>query len=157
MFVLDDFLTDFQIQKIYNRNLPYDHTLYPKEELECFYPFFDEAKKHFDFSECIGYEVWRQRNPQNLGWHYDHDEILLQTEDVFSWPICTIVYYIRVCDILGGNLLFRDGTSIKPLQNRLVIFGPGIEHAVDEMFTVDGHRDSILINPWTYEIKNPVG
>jgi hypothetical protein len=156
MLILDNFLTDSQVQKIYDANLDYhNYFLQSKEDLECLHPLLEEASKHFDFSKCVGYEVWDQSNPKNLEWHYDKDEILFDKEGIQSWPICTIIYYIRVHDIHGGNLLLEDGTSIEPIQNRLVIFGPGIEHAVEDMFTVDGNRDSIIINPWTYKIGTP--
>lgn len=155
MFILDDVLTDSQVKQIHDGNINYgNYFLQPKEEIECLIPLLNEAEKHFDLSECIGYEVWKQNNPE-LGWHKDKDEVLYKEEKTFLYPICTLVYYLRIEKILGGKLLFEDGTSIKPLQNRLVMFGPGIEHAVDEMFTVDGHRDSIIINPWACDIRSP--
>jgi hypothetical protein len=155
MFILDDVLTDLQVKEILDANINYhNYYLQPKEDIECLNPLLDKAKKHFDLSECIGYEVWSQNNPE-LGWHMDKDEILFKQEGINSFPICTLVYYIRIENILGGKLLFENGTSIKPLQNRLVIFGPGIRHAVDEMFTVDGRRQSIIINPWDYVIRSP--
>ena len=155
MFILDDVLTDSQVKQIYDGDIDYgNYFLQPKEDIECLIPLLDEAEKHFDLSECIGYEVWRQRNPKLL-WHTDKDEVLFTEEKITVHPICTLVYYLSVEKILGGKLLIKDGPSINPITNRLVIFGPGIVHAVDEMFTVDGHRHSIIINPWACEIRSP--
>ena len=157
MFILDNVLTYSQVKQILEDDIEYgNYFLQQKEDIECLIPLLDEAEKHFDFSKCIGYEVWRQKNPK-LGWHKDKDEYLHDQEKIDRYPICTLVYYLRVEKILGGKLLIKDGPSIKPIQNRLVIFGPGIEHAVDEMFTVDGHRHSIIINPWDCEIGSPWG
>ena len=44
----------------------------------------------------------------------------------------------------GGELIVED-TIITPKENRVVIFGPGLIHKVNEF---EGQRVSLSINPW---------
>ena len=61
----------------------------------------------------------------------------------------TCVYYLSIKDLKGGNLL-TENEVIKPVENRLVCFSPGICHSV-EPFT--GERVSLIMNPWNYKIN----
>ena len=49
-------------------------------------------------------------------------------------------------DLQGGKLEFEDGRKITPKTNRLVVFGPGIRHNVEENYI--GDRISLALNPW---------
>ena len=58
-----------------------------------------------------------------------------------------MVYYPYVDeDLKGGRLEFEDGQMITPKTNRLVVFGPGIRHNVEENYI--GDRISLALNPW---------
>ena len=110
------------------------------------YQFIDKiidiASKYFDMPGYIGYEM--HKNTISLGYHHDKDEMLYATTGIFSFPLCSIVYYPHIQNLRGGELRFEDVT-IKPITNRLVMFESSLPHLVAEH---TGTRISIGINPW---------
>jgi len=103
--------------------------------------------KYIDISSAIGYETWIRINTRPAGWHCDQDDRLNLTQNKTSYPLCTMVYYPFVAnDLEGGRLEFEDGRIIEPKTNRLVVFGPGIRHNVEENFV--GDRIAFALNPW---------
>ncbi len=115
----------------------------------------DTAAAYFPLAGIQGYETWchdntRPESDNNYKWHYDKNEYKWQNNKKLVFPIFTAVIYLKVSDLKGGNLLFEDGVSIKPKENRLVLFGPGVKHRVEE-FT--GKRFSLSINPWTTKLE----
>jgi hypothetical protein len=103
--------------------------------------------KYIDISSAIGYETWIRINTRPAGWHCDQDDRLNLTQNKTSYPLCSMVYYPFVADDLeGGRLEFEDGRIIEPKTNRLVVFGPGIRHNVEEDYI--GDRISFALNPW---------
>ncbi len=103
--------------------------------------------KYIDISSAIGYETWIRINTRPAGWHCDQDDRLNLTQNKTSYPLCSMVYYPFVADDLeGGRLVFEDGRIIEPKTNRLVVFGPGIRHNVEEDYI--GDRISFALNPW---------
>lgn len=103
------------------------------------------VSKFFDLSSMIGFEYWVNYNA-GAGWHYDTDES--NTEGKF--PICSIVYYPKV-DLISGGHFITEQVSIKPKQNSLLCFSPGIHHCVEKF---EGQRVSLAINPWSYKVKS---
>lgn len=104
----------------------------------------EESKKYYNFSTYIGYEFWTQNNSRPLNWHYDKDELLWSDTGIFSFPICSIVYYVSIENLKGGKIIL-DEDSITPKEDRLIIFPPKTFHFVEEF---EGKRTSILVNPW---------
>mgnify|MGYP003125585974 CR=1 FL=1 len=102
------------------------------------------ASQFVNLEECIGYEFWTQKNTRPSIWHCDKDEQLKFNENILSFPLCSIVYYLIVENLKGGKLLIEDDI-ITPKTNRLVIFSPKKYHYV-EPYT--GTRISMLVNPW---------
>ena len=125
---------------------------------------------YFNLSSCGGYEYWLHENTKPPTWHIDCDEKMKRESDTMSFPLCSIVYYIKVDNLRGGKLYISHNNEVEsgdtyekfkliqsvhnenhcsdiihPKTNRMVIFPPGKFHMVDD-FT--GTRISIVINPW---------
>ena len=148
-FLEETFVSDLQ-KKLNKDNI--SETWYNKEEKH-FYSdlcqiFLQETKNYYDLSNCIGYEIWTQNNTRPSDWHYDKDENFFNLTGNYKFPICSIVYYLNVNNLIGG-LLHLDSCIITPKINRLVIFPPGVIHYVEEFL---GERTSILLNPWDYRL-----
>lgn len=105
--------------------------------------------KYFDISKMVGYEIWRNEGVNTPGKHIDMDDRMFNEKNIVSYPLCSIVYYASVdSNIQGGEFITND-LSVKPIQNRLICFSPGLEHDVNKF---QGHRVSIAINPFSYEV-----
>jgi hypothetical protein len=102
------------------------------------------ASQFFDLKNTIGYERWGSVDGNPKEWHIDKDE-----NNISNYPLCTIIYYPEVKDIIGGKLLTKY-ESIIPKTDRLIMFSPGLLHAVEPFI---GSRITVVYNPWTYEIK----
>lgn len=107
------------------------------------------AANYFDFSRQVGYDIWFHRNGMP-GWHQDRDEATFLKTGQSHFPICSIVFYPHIKDLVGGELVFDNNMRIIPKTNRLVIFGPGLEHKVTPIES--GERVSMNINSWIYPI-----
>lgn len=104
----------------------------------------DVARRFFDLSAMAGYEM--HVNTHTPYRHYDKDEVLYDTQGVLSFPLCGIVYYPVLENLVGGDLVFpEDGVSVRPQVNRLVMFSPDLLH---EGVPHSGTRISIGVNPW---------
>lgn len=111
------------------------------------------ASKCIDLSKVVGYEVWTHNNTIPIGdnddgWHKDRDELSYHVRKIFRFPVCSLVFYTEIKDLQGGELIVED-TIITPKENRLVIFGPGLIHKVNEF---EGKRVSLNINPWNRKL-----
>ena len=103
---------------------------YSWDEIKIFHPIINYLSEHFDLSNAVTYEVWQQENTRPLGWHHDKDEKLWESGELL-FPILTSIFYLDVNVVSGGNLFLEDDTVIEPVTNRLVAFGPGVEHYVE--------------------------
>jgi len=109
-------------------------------------PFLQLANSYFDLSSCTGYEFWIQNNSRPSRRHLDKDQQLLKEKGIYSFPLCSIIYYISVDEnLVGGKLDIEDDIIITPKTNRMIIFPPGRYHYVQPF---QGQRVSLLINPW---------
>lgn len=108
----------------------------------------DIARNHFDLSAMVGCECWAHFNTRPP-WHIDQDELLFNETGVVKNPICSIVYYAKIRQMQGGKFL-TDKEKIQPVENGLLLFEPGLRHAVEDF---RGERIAIAINPWNYKIK----
>lgn len=107
---------------------------------------------YFNLESMVGYEMWC--NAHNPTWHYDKDETYYDEQQIYKFPLCSIVYYAEIGnDLEGGDFCTQD-IRLAPKTNRLVLFAPGIYHNVYE-FT--GTRKAISINPWSYIPKTHEG
>ena len=102
------------------------------------------ANQFINLDSCVGYEFWTQKNTRPSKWHQDKDEQLNGNKSILSFPLCSMVYYLIVENLEGGQLHVEDDI-ITPKTNRLVIFSPGKYHYV-QPYT--GTRISMLVNPW---------
>lgn len=107
-------------------------------------PLVANAEKIFDLTDATGFEIWTH-NQTRADWHVDKDEASFISKKRLSFPICSIVYYVQVKNLFGGELYFQDGSRILPKVNRQIIFSPGLYHRVS---AYQGSRTSLLLNPW---------
>jgi len=111
----------------------------------------------------VGAEWWCNVN-NDLGWHIDKDENLMNKTGQYSLPELSSVFYPYI-HCAGGELLLADNTtisngyigplpefksviSVPPVENRLVLFSSGIMHMINKF---EGDRYSIAANFWPYE------
>ena len=127
IIILDNFLEEtfvLDLQKKFNKN-DISESWYNKEEKHLYSDlcqiFLQETKNYYDLSNCIGYELWSQNNTRPYDWHYDKDENFFDLTGNYKFPICSIVYYLNVNNLVGGAL-HLDNCIINPKINRLVIF-----------------------------------
>jgi hypothetical protein len=136
------------------------------------------AGEYYDLSSCGGYEFWIHRHTKPSTWHIDNDERRREDDNIMAFPLCSIVYYLQVENLINGELCIShndevqlNGTNflyeevrnnrldnkindiIIPKTNRMVIFSPGKFHTVNPFI---GKRISMIINPWDInEYKYP--
>lgn len=127
---------DGNIETINNLNLPLQKIL-------------KIVNTHFDLSNMAGLECWSHINT-HPGWHVDFDDAHMFKTQELKTPICSIVYYAKINNLIGGRLMTKS-ESYTPKTNDIVVFGPGIMHNV-ENFT--GERIIIAMNPWSYKIES---
>jgi len=138
------------------------------------YCLMNLANTYFSLKDCTGYEFWIHKDTKPPTWHIDNDERRRQEDNLMSFPLCSIIYYLNVQNLIDGKLnvshdesitpgstnddyertrskLKKDpGTNdvIVPKENRMVILPPGKFHNVNSFI---GKRLSIVINPWIAE------
>jgi hypothetical protein len=110
------------------------------------HPLIEAASPYYDTSKIKGFETWLHRNTRpEVGFHYDRDEYSYAVDKKLKFPIFSLIFYITVEDLEGGELNIENNIKITPKENRLVILAPKVKHGVEE-FT--GCRTSLNINPW---------
>jgi hypothetical protein len=107
----------------------------------------DVAKYKFDLTNMVGVECWSHYGV-GVGYHVDKDEKVWTDTGEVKTPMCSIVYYAQVENLVGGRFLSIE-KNIMAKTNRLIMFSPGLIHGV-EQFT--GTRNIVAINPWSYKI-----
>jgi hypothetical protein len=128
------------------------------------------AGSYYNLSSCGGYEFWIHNHTKPLTWHIDNDERRRDEDNIMSFPLCSIVYYLQVENLVNGELRISHNDEIQlnsmdalyeevrnnrlydksddviiPKTNRMVLFSPGKFHTVNS-FT--GKRIALVINPW---------
>jgi len=106
------------------------------------------AGSFFDLSSCMGYEFWTHHNTRPRGWHIDQDEKLVSTTGQTRFPLCSVVYYVKVENLKGGKLHIEDDI-ITPKSNRMVIFSPKLNHCAEPFM---GDRITLCVNPWSVKL-----
>ena len=106
------------------------------------------AGNFFDLNSCIGYEFWTHNNTRPRGWHIDQDEKLVSTTGQTRFPLCSVVYYVKVKDLKGGKLHIEDDI-ITPKSNRMVTFSPKLNHCAEPFI---GDRITLCVNPWSVKL-----
>jgi hypothetical protein len=107
-----------------------------------------KALQYFQIQHFAGLEIWTHYNSRP-DWHYDRDEKKYERERVNSFPLCSIIFYPRINIVSGGELVIKDGITIQPRTNRLVLMSPGTYHKVEPFV---GERFSLLVNVWDKNI-----
>ena len=146
--VIDNVLTEDELREFeeqvaglnsIDKLVQYDH-------IQFVHPLLKVASQYFDLTECDGYEIWQHNKIEgSLPWHHDRDEILYTRKKIVSHPICGIVYYPRIENLKGGELVFENDERVSPMKNRMVLFDATLKHCVKEY---TGRRHSVNINPW---------
>ena len=106
------------------------------------------ASNFYDLTSCVGYEFWSHNNTEPRGWHIDQDEQLNGTTGQTRFPLCSMVYYLKIENLRGGKLHIEDDI-ITPKTNRLVVFSPQLNHCVVPFV---GDRISLCVNPWSVKL-----
>jgi hypothetical protein len=144
IIIIDDVFNENDINFI-RENIPLyptNDTWFDKGKNNFIDIIIDQCSKYFDLSGMIGYEM--HKNIIGPDYHQDKDELLFLTKGIKSFPLCGIVYYPLIENLSGGELKFEN-LSVKPINNRLVIFSPSLPHMVNPH---KGTRISLGINPW---------
>jgi hypothetical protein len=128
------------------------------------------AGSYYNLSTCGGYEFWIHHHTKPPTWHIDNDERRRDENNIMVFPLCSIVYYLQVENLIGGELKISHNNEIHlnsanaiyeevrnnrldnksddiivPRTNRMVMFSAGKFHTVNS-FT--GKRITMVINPW---------
>lgn len=128
------------------------------------------AGTYYNLSTCGGYEFWIHEHTKPPTWHIDNDERRRTENNVMIFPLCSIVYYLQVENLIGGELKISHNNNVRlnstnavyeevrnnyldnksddiivPKTNRIVMFPSGKFHNVNS-FT--GKRIALVINPW---------
>jgi hypothetical protein len=128
------------------------------------------AGEYYNLSSCGGYEFWVHHHTKPPTWHIDNDERRREEDDILIFPLCSIVYYLQVDNLINGELCVSHNDEVKlhstnflyeevrnsgldskindiivPKANRMVMFSPGKFHTVNPFI---GKRISMIINPW---------
>ena len=106
------------------------------------------AGNFHDLTSCKGYEFWSQNNTRPQNWHIDQDEQLVAKTNQTRFPLCSMVYYLKIDNLRGGKLHIEDDI-ITPKSNRLVIFSPQLNHCVEPFM---GDRIVLCVNPWDVKL-----
>lgn len=123
-----------------------DITTIPKWTLGIDHPLIDASSSYYDTSKIKGFETWFHKNTRpKSGFHYDRDEYSYGMYKTLRFPMYSLIFYITVENLKGGELNIENNIKITPKENRLVILAPEVRHGVEE-FT--GCRTSLNINPW---------
>jgi len=101
------------------------------------------VSKFFDLSEMAGCEYWAHYGTRP-DWHVDKDEALMRRTGELTTPLCSIVYYAHVQNLIGGQFMTKT-EMITPITNRLLAFSPGMFHGVADY---NGTRLAVAVNPW---------
>ena len=74
------------------------------------------ASNFFDLTSCIGYEFWSQNNTRPEIGILIKDEQMKANTGQTRFPLCSVVYYVKVDKLKGGKLHVEDdicNTKIK--------------------------------------------
>jgi hypothetical protein len=152
--IIDDFLSEFDLDITKRHFISNKKAEWVTTDVNLIYtsqsPFGEILRKThelFDLSKMVGCEVWTH-NTTRPDWHFDKDEKLNANTGQLKFPICSIVFYPFVQNLIGGRLL-TGSEQIVPKTNRLIIFSSGIYHSVEPF---SGERLSLAINPWDYKL-----
>jgi len=104
------------------------------------------ASTVFDLSSMVGCECWSHVNTRSKR-HVDIDDELWEKTGEVKYPLCSIVYYPLVKDLVGGEFITKS-FQVKPVTNRMIVFSKSVTHEVADFV---GERVACAINPWSYK------
>ena len=146
--VIDDVLSEDELKEFEEQVIGLNNIdlLVQFEQIKFVHPLLEVASQYFDLTKCCGYEIWQHNKTEgSLPWHHDRDEILYAKKKIASHPVCGMVYYPRIENLKGGELVFENDEKVSPKKNRMVLFDATLKHCVKE-YTC--RRHSVNINPW---------
>ena len=149
--IIDNFLSSASIYRLNNQVLEYGKVHFfgydniPIQS-NALYDLVSAIHEIIDY-EVLGSTAWYNIRPKNPTWHNDISSYCTRNGKFYEpkiLPPYTFIYYMREAKA-GGNLTFRNGSTVKPIANRLAYFPASDDHKV-EQYT--GNRVSIGIIPW---------
>ena len=152
MIIKDDFLSEKELAEYQNmcktksfnlQTIEYDNLDKGSKKI------IDFAKQYYDFANLNICEMWTNYNTVTPVLHTDHDMVHFIKTGEEKYPICTIIFYPLVEDVIGGKLKIKN-QEVEPKTNRLVCFPKGVPHQVQSFI---GTRVSVVYNPWSYDIR----
>ena len=102
-----------------------------------------------DISSSVGIEQWtHDASFYDLPeLHFDKNEKLYQEKGELQFPLCSIIAYLKIIDLVGARLIIAEATpNIVPETGKVVLLKPGVLHGVNARQS--GTRISININIW---------
>jgi len=156
---IDKFFSEDEIKKIYKEKtfVPFTSKWYDLPISNFYHTrLFEEVKEFTDISSAIGFEQWtHDASFYDLPeWHYDKDEKMYQDTGVLNFPICSIILYLKVKDLVGANLAIKNTIEITPETGKVVFLAPGVLHGVTKYES--GSRLSLNINLWNRHVNEVV-
>ena len=148
--ILDKFLSQEHIDRLNNQVLEYGKVHFfgynsiPMNG--ALYGLVSAIHEIIDY-KVLGSTAWYNIRPKNPNWHKDISSYCTRNGKFYEpkiLPPYTFIYYMREANI-GGNLIFLNGSAVKPIANRLVYFPASDDHKVEQYA---GNRVSIGIIPW---------
>ena len=105
-----------------------------------------------DLSKAVGIEQWTHNHNNIPGMHYDKDEDLFHKTKEVRFPLCSIILYVKVENLLGAKLYVQGESTIVPETGKVVYLQSGILHGV--LKHIAGTRLTVNLNIWDYDINN---
>jgi hypothetical protein len=101
-----------------------------------------------DEDQVIGIEFWINRFGPGDGihMHSDIDEMLYRKTRLMRCAMAGTMCFGRTPGLKGGSFVFEDGITIRPRDNRAVLFFGGTRHGVEPV--VEGERVAALMAVW---------
>lgn len=101
-----------------------------------------------DQDKIVGIEFWINRFHAGDGihMHSDIDEMLYRKTRLMRCAMAGSMCFARTKGLKGGSFVFEDGITIRPRDNRAVLFFGGTRHGVEPV--IEGERIANLMAIW---------
>tara|TARA_Y100000361_G_scaffold116197_1_gene107084 strand:- start:292 stop:795 length:504 start_codon:yes stop_codon:yes gene_type:complete len=158
---IDKYFSENEIKEIYkDKNFkPFTSKWYDINNLSAFQKKLlkgleENVGENFaNISKAVGVEQWTHDASLRVlpELHFDKDETKYEKTGELVFPLCSIILYLKVDNLRGGNLYLDGKTTIVPETGKVVYLASGILHGVTEYF--EGTRLSVNLNVWDYDVR----